>query len=110
MSKPASDAPRLSTGKRGKRRRGFLNICTYFDTADSFLVIKINEARCLPKACNAYVKCYLLPDKKATKQKTIVSKEKTTLPYFGELLRWPIQDPRVRIDTSRFAFIHLLCM
>eukprot|EP00043_Microstomoeca_roanoka_P027399 m.14410 g.14410 ORF g.14410 m.14410 type:complete len:623 (-) comp7608_c0_seq1:271-2139(-) len=94
MSKPASDAPRLSTGKRGKRSRGFMKLCTYFDTSSSFLVVEIKEARALQKACLSYVKCYVLPDKKATKQKTLVVKDKTTNPLFDEVLRWPITDPR----------------
>ena len=95
MSKPASDAPRLNTSRRGKRSRGFLKLCTYFDTKDSFLVAEIKEARCLQKAVAGYVKCYLLPDKKKTKQKTIVVKDKTTMPEFDEVLRWEVPDPRV---------------
>ncbi|EGD72947.1 TK/SFK-SRC protein kinase [Salpingoeca rosetta] len=94
MSKPASDAPRLNTGKRGKRSRGFLKLCVYFDTASSFLVADVKEARALPKPALAYVKCYIMPEKKVTKQKTIVVKEKTTSPEFEEVLRWPINDPR----------------
>lgn len=98
MSKPASDAPRLNTSRRGKRSRGFLKLCTYFDTKDSFLVAEIKEARCLQKAVAGYVKCYLLPDKKKTKQKTIVVKDKTTMPEFDEVLRWEVPDPRAYRD------------
>ena len=72
-----------------------MKLCTFFDTKDSFLVAEIKEARCLQKAVAGYVKCYLLPDKKKTKQKTIVVKDKTTMPEFDEVLRWEVPDPRV---------------
>eukprot|EP00049_Salpingoeca_infusionum_P023496 m.12484 g.12484 ORF g.12484 m.12484 type:complete len:600 (+) comp5829_c0_seq1:319-2118(+) len=78
----------------GPYKRGFLKLRLSFDTSSALLVAEIESAQGLCKATNVYVKCYLMPDKKSTKQKTEPCAEKTNSPVFNDCLRWPLTNPR----------------